>query len=183
MNIELRKITLGDLEQIMIWRNSKEVSQYMYTDPKLTIEMQRQWFEKIQNEKTTKYWLMALDGVRIGLMCLTDIDEHHQRCNIGHYIADASLRGRGIGGILECNINDYVFDIMGLNKVCFEVIASNKRAISLHEKFGAQIEGIRKQHIYKNGEFIDIVEMGTLKDNWIKHKVQFTYDKIKIEEI
>ena len=37
MSVTLRKVTEGDLEQIMRWRMDPEITRYMNTDPKLTL--------------------------------------------------------------------------------------------------------------------------------------------------
>lgn len=41
MSVTLRKVTEGDLEQIMRWRMDPEITRYMNTDPKLTLEGQK----------------------------------------------------------------------------------------------------------------------------------------------
>ena len=46
MSVTLRKVTEGDLEQIMRWRMDPEITRYMNTDPKLTLEGQKKWFAK-----------------------------------------------------------------------------------------------------------------------------------------
>ena len=49
MSVTLRKVTEGDLEQIMRWRMDPEITRYMNTDPKLTLEGQKKWFAKVQS--------------------------------------------------------------------------------------------------------------------------------------
>lgn len=46
MSVTLRKVTEGDLEQIMRWRMDPEITRYMNTDPKLTLEGQKKWLPK-----------------------------------------------------------------------------------------------------------------------------------------
>ncbi len=41
MGLVLRKISENDLEMIMKWRMMPEVTKYMYTDPQLTIDGQK----------------------------------------------------------------------------------------------------------------------------------------------
>ena len=48
MSVTLRKVTEGDLEQIMRWRMDPEITRYMNTDPKLTLEGQKKWFAKVR---------------------------------------------------------------------------------------------------------------------------------------
>ena len=46
MSVTLRKVTEGDLEQIMRWRMDPEITRYMNTDPKLTLEGQKKCLPK-----------------------------------------------------------------------------------------------------------------------------------------
>jgi len=69
-----------------------------------------------------------------------------------------------------------------LNKLCCEVFTFNEKVISIHEKFGSEIEGTLKQHILKNGQFYDIVSMAITKNKWINIKSDYEYEKILIEE-
>lgn len=182
MSLELVKITIEDLEQIMNWRMMPEVTKYMYTDPILTLEKQKEWFEFIQNDDSVKYWVIKIDGVKIGVINLRDIDYVNRRCTWGYYIGDNSFRGRGIATTLECNMYDYVFYVLGLNKFWCEVFTFNEKVISIHAKFGSVIEGTLKQHIYKNGEYYDIVSMAITKNEWEEIKDKYSYEKIYIEE-
>lgn len=181
MALELTKVNKDDLELIMTWRMKPEVTRYMYTDPALTMETQLKWFYSTQDNDSVKYWIIKFDGVKIGLINICDIDYKNKRCSWAYYIGDTSFRGRGIATLLECNIYDYVFDDLNLNKLCCEVFTSNEKVISIHEKFGSVIEGTLKQHIYKNGDFFDIVTMGITRDKWKNIKKDYKYDKICIE--
>ncbi|MDR5659782.1 UDP-4-amino-4,6-dideoxy-N-acetyl-beta-L-altrosamine N-acetyltransferase [Serpentinicella sp. ANB-PHB4] len=181
MALKLTKVTEDDLELIMNWRMKPSVTKYMYTDPRLTIEGQKNWLENIKESCYIKYWVIRMDGVRIGLVNVSDIDLINKRCTWAYYIGDTSFRGKGLAGILECNIYDYVFDVLKLNKLCCEVFSFNDKVISIHQRFGSVIEGTLKQHIYKDGNYFDIVCMGITKDRWYKIKNTYNYEKILIE--
>lgn len=179
--IRLRKITEDDQEMIRLWRMKPEVTKYMYTDPTITEESQKIWFRSISYDKSVKVWIIQYSGQDIGLLTITGIDQVNLRCDWAYYIADNSFRGRGIGGALECNIYDYVFNQMNMNKLCCEVFVFNEKVIRLHEKYGSEIEGTRKEHIIKNGEKYDIVEMAILKEKWEEIRGQYEYKAIEIE--
>jgi UDP-4-amino-4,6-dideoxy-N-acetyl-beta-L-altrosamine N-acetyltransferase len=159
-----------------------EVTKYMYTNPKLDMGKQLLWYEKIKSSSTEKYWLIIIDDTPIGVLSIMDIDETNKRCSWAYYIGDTSFRGRGIARTLECNIYDYVFDFLGMNKLCCEVFTFNEKVISIHEKFGSEIEGTLRQHIFKNGDFHDIVKMAITREKWCKIKSHYNYDKITIED-
>ena len=82
---------------------------------------------------------------------------------------------------MELNIHQYVFEDLGLNKLCCEVFAWNEIVIKIHQKYGSKIEGSRKAHIFKNGKYHDIVEMAILKKDWRERiKGKFDYHKADI---
>ncbi len=175
MELQFRNITDDDLEMIMNWRTMPEVSAYMYTDFEPNIERQRAWFKSISSNNTRLDWVITVDGEDVGLVSIVCIDRVNRRCEWAYYLASPSVRGKGIGKSVEMNILAYVFETLELNKLCCEVFCSNEIVIKIHEKYGSVVEGTRRQHIFKDGQFHDIVQMGILREDWekgIKGKVE-----------
>ncbi|HEX3031368.1 MAG TPA: UDP-4-amino-4,6-dideoxy-N-acetyl-beta-L-altrosamine N-acetyltransferase [Bacillota bacterium] len=179
--MELLKITEADLEMIMHWRMLPEVTRYMYTDPILTIEDQKHWLNWINTNPSVRYWILQVEGEKIGVINLYDIDLKNRRCLWGHYIGNVAYRGKGIAKTIECNIYDFVFDVLQFNKVGCEIMAFNENAIALHQKLGSEIEATFKEHICKGGEFYDVVFVGITRSKWQSIKGQYNYEKIFIE--
>jgi len=179
--VDLIKITDEHLEMIKSWRMLPEVTKYMYTDPIITIEEQINWFEKVKLDKSVIYWVIYVDHESVGLINLYDIDFINSRCAWAYYIAEKGIRGKGIGTLLECNIYDYVFYALGLNKLWCEVLLSNAKVIDIHKKFGSKSEGTFKEHIIKNGEKLDVVRMAILKAEWDQIRLNYVYEQIGIE--
>lgn len=181
---KLRKINIEDLGLIMQWRMSEDVSKYMYTSPTLTLDKQLEWFKSINNNPSMKHWIITIeDNLPVGVLSLTNIDFNHEKASWAYYLGDINARGKGLARILECNIYDYVFETLKLNKLCCEVFEFNKHVITLHQKFGAIIEGTLIDHIKKDGEFYNVVLMGIRKENWLKIKNNISYSHLDIEPI
>ena len=180
----LRKVLESDLEMIMNWRMSPGVTKYMYTDPILTLEGQKQWFKKINcNKDFEKYWIIELDnGTPVGLMSINDIDYRNDQASWAYYIASTEARGKGLGRILECNMYDFALITLNLNKLRCEVFEFNEKVIKIHEKFGSKVEGKFIDHIKKNGKYFNVVRMAILRKEWEEKKLQMDYVKIPIEE-
>ena len=178
--LKLVDIEESDLETLMQWRMLPEVTNYMFTDPQLTLKMQKKWLDSINSDPTCKHWIIELEDTKIGAVYLTNIDFQNSRCSWGYYIADPSIRGRGYGKQLEYNIFDFVFDELGLNKLISEVLAFNQRVIKIKETCGSQIEGILRQHIKKDQNYHDVVVMGILRDEWLERRSEIDYDRIQI---
>lgn len=181
MKVEFLKIREENLEMIRNWRNSPEVSNYMYTDDFITVDQQKKWFRQIKDDPTKKYWIIKVDDKYVGVVNLYDIDKRNKRCYWAYYLAESSIRGKGLGRLIELNIIKYIFEDLGLNKLCCEVLSFNEIVVKIHKKYGSKIEGHFREHIFKDGEFHDIFCMGILKEEWSEIKKNFDFDIIKIE--
>lgn len=177
MRLLFRNIIEADLQMIMEWRTNPDVSKYMFTDFKPDIEQQRAWFERIRGDDTQKQWVINCDNVDVGLASISNINPTHRRCDWAYYLGSASVRGKGIGKNIELNVLDYVFGSLKLNKLCGEIYLANEMVIGIHKKYGSRIEGTRRQHIFKDGRFHDVVEMGILREDWernVKGRIEYT---------
>lgn len=176
MDIRLRKIEKEDLEKIMMWRMQPSVTYYMNTDPKLTMSDQLIWFENISQSKDCMYWIMVADGVDIGVFSLIDIDYTNKRCAWQWYIGEEDFRGKGIAKRIQLNLYDYVFYTLGMHRLYSHILALNTHEIvNVHKRCGYIEEGMMKDHVCKNGEYLDVVVMGITVDEWERIKDSFEY--------
>jgi len=166
MDIKLREIKKSDIEQIRIWRNSVDVSKYMYTSNVITKTQQEQWFNNTQNDNSAKYWIIEYDSKDLGLVSLTGITQTLSSCYWAFYLGDTSLRGVGIGAKVEYTVLKYVFDELNLNKLRCEVLTFNDNVIKMHEKFGFRREGFYREHCIKDGKKLDAVGLAITKSEW-----------------
>ncbi|HHV76125.1 MAG TPA: UDP-4-amino-4,6-dideoxy-N-acetyl-beta-L-altrosamine N-acetyltransferase [Syntrophothermus lipocalidus] len=170
------------LEKVMRWRTLPEVTRYMFTDPILTLEQQKKWYERVSHNPSFRYWVINCDNEDIGVLNLYDLDMTNRRCSWAYYIGENAYQGKGIASILEYNVYEYAFYRLDLNKVWSEVLSWNTRVIEIHQRFGCEIEGILREHVIKNGQKMDVVRLGLLKSKWDKIRAGFTYPTIYIEE-
>ena len=180
MNLKFRQIAESDLQMILDWRSSPAVSEFMYTDIEPSLETQKQWFHSIRSDSARRDWIIRVDGEDVGLLSIMKIDRTNQRCEWAYYLASPDVRGKGVGKSVETNVLRYVFEELDLNKLCCEVFVSNDLVIQIHEKYGSVVEGTRRQHIFKNDEFHDIVEMGILKSEW-EEKIRGQLDYVRAD--
>lgn len=168
--ISLRDVRAEDKEMIRRWRNLPDIRKYMYTDHEISPEEHAAWFAGLEGDETRRYWVITLDGEDVGLLYLYDIDRRNKRCYWGFYVASPSTRGRGVGSFVEYFTLRHVFDELGFHKLCCEVLTSNPPVIAMHKSFGFAQEGFYRQHIYKGGEFVDVVALAMLKEEWEANK-------------
>lgn len=181
-NISIRKINKTDLGKIMHWRMSADVTQYMFTDPYLTLEQQIKWFNEIECCNTCKYWIIDVNNVDIGVLGLEKIDFVNKRCSWNWYIGETSYRGLGIAQQIQFNVYDYVFNKLKLNRLYSEVLTVNERNLNAYKKCGYIEEGILKEHIIKDGISYDVTICGITKSIWEAIKGNYLYNPIAFEE-
>lgn len=177
-----RKIKESDLETIMNWRMRPDITRFMYTDPKLTIEDQKKWFERISSDENSFYWIVEVDGKAVGLESLVDWDKKNSIIHTGGYVAEKE--GKTLQDIVDLNMNlyDYVFCKLNVNKAAFEIMSNNMSQVQWMKRIGATQEGISRQAIKKNGEYYDLYLMSFLKEEWPNIQKKNRYNKIEIED-
>lgn len=170
-DIKLKKLTEDDIEIVRNWRNSKEVSSYMYTENHISKDQQIKWFKGLDDNKS-RYWIIEFEGKKLGLASITDINLVLQSCYWAFYLGDTSVRGAGIGAKVEYNVLYYVFETLDLNKLRCEVFVTNDKVIKMHEKFGFRREAYYREHCIKGDEKLDVVGLALLKTEWNQLKNQ-----------
>jgi len=172
---DILKVNKNLVELVRNWRNSKQVSQYMYTNHHITKEEHQQWMENLRTSNTARTWIIKFDGKPVGIASLSNIDWKNKITEWGFYISDESTRGRGIGSATLYKLMSYVFDKMNFNKMGTIVLENNHVAMNLYEKFGFKKEGKLKQKLVRDGIYIDVILMGILREEWqnIKEKYRF----------
>ncbi len=71
--------------------------------------------------------------------------------------------GRGIGTELMAALVDLADNWLALRRLELEVNADNLPALALYRRFGFEIEGTHRGHIFRLGQFIDGYSMARLK--------------------
>jgi len=168
----LRDVRPEDRDRIREWRNLPNVADYMYTDHVITPEEHAAWFVRVLSDAKYKYWMIVCDGEDVGVANLYAIDQTHRRCYWAIYVASPSVRGKGVGNVVENAVLNYVFGDLKLEKLCCEALAFNTVALEMYRKFGFSQEGLFRKHILKRGEWHDVVCMAILKEEWETQRSQ-----------
>jgi UDP-4-amino-4,6-dideoxy-N-acetyl-beta-L-altrosamine N-acetyltransferase len=164
--IQMRDVRPEDKKRIRQWRNLPEVAKYMYTDHHITSSEHEKWFQRILDEPTCRYWIIVCDGKDVGLANISKLDRRNKRCDWAFYVADPSTRGRGVGSYVEYFVLCHVFNEIGLNKLCCEVLEFNELVTNLHMSFGFRQEGLLREHVFKGGLPHNVVALSMLRSEW-----------------
>lgn len=168
--VTLRALELGDISRVQAWRNMPEVAAYMYTDHRISDGEHARWFGGAMTDDTKQYWIIELDGQPVGLANLYDISLAHKRCYWAFYLADDGVRGKGVGSFTERFVMRHVFEELGLDKLCCEILATNEGVVKMHQRYGFQVDGILRAHVIKAGQRVDVVTMSLLREDWLNSR-------------
>ena len=131
MSIRLRELREDDLENIMRWRMDPDITRYMNTNPKLTLEGQRKWFKAICGNTDVRYWLIEIDGESAGVINLTGLDRADGCAGWAYYVGEKRLRSMKTALALEMSLYDYVFDILHKKELIGDIFKSNHYYLKL----------------------------------------------------
>lgn len=170
-NLIFRAIEDADLPIMLTWINDPEAIQYFYNDEPISLPMQKKWFENyLKNIETDKIFIIEEKKFKtaIGMVSIYHIDWRNKKAEWGRFFLEKSFRGKGYGKEIERKIYDYCFTFLNLNKLYCEVFEFNTKVIDSHKKMGSCVEGILRQHVFKNGKYQNVVVMSILLDEYKK---------------
>ncbi|MCC5464037.1 UDP-4-amino-4,6-dideoxy-N-acetyl-beta-L-altrosamine N-acetyltransferase [Pelosinus baikalensis] len=167
-DFSLRKITENDLKGVLKWRNSDHIRNNMFSDHMITLEEHYKWFNKIKEDNCNLHLIFEKQSVSVGMTYFTDFDISNQVCSWGFYLGEKSLP-RGMGTVLGFLSLEYSFEILGIEKLCGEVLGFNIPSIRLFQRLGFKESSVR-QHVYKSHSYQDVVLFEMLKEEWKQHK-------------
>jgi|HigsolmetaGSP12D_1036236.scaffolds.fasta_scaffold01533_5 RimJ/RimL family protein N-acetyltransferase len=99
----------------------------------------------------------------IGQINLDSIDWKNRVGTIGIVIGSAQHHGLGYGTEAMRLLIDYSFRELNLNRLELSVYDFNERAYRCYRKCGFREEGRLREKLYRNGRYVDVIQMGLLR--------------------
>ncbi|MBS3681215.1 UDP-4-amino-4,6-dideoxy-N-acetyl-beta-L-altrosamine N-acetyltransferase [Ornithinibacillus massiliensis] len=164
-DFELRDIKEDNLKQVLEWRNSPRVKNVMNSNHNITWENHLRWFKSIKENTDKEVYVVTYKGKPIGVVSLQEISKEHNRCEWGFYIGDKEAP-KGSGTILGILALNKAFNEMNLYKVCAQVLSTNKVSFQFHKKLGFEYEGRLVDHIKKENNYIDVLQLALFQSKW-----------------
>lgn len=178
MSVTLRRIQESDLENIMRWRMDEDITRYMNTNPKLTLEGQKKWLSSIRENPDVSYWIIMVDGQDAGVINLTGLTNPTGDLGWAYYVGEKKLRSIKTALSLEMSMYDYIFDVLDKNALYSDVFSLNQGVIKLHLLCGCEIVEEKVQHICKEDVWYDVTYMRMTRDKWLELRENKKYEKI-----
>ncbi len=109
---------------------------------------------------------IEVDQRYVGGCGLINLDYLHRRAEIGIFVGDKALWGRGVGSEAMTLVIGYGFDYLNLHRIYLRVFAENARAIRVYEGLGFQHEGRFRDAEWRHGRWLDMLYMSILEPEW-----------------
>ncbi len=165
--VYLRALEIDDLERTHKWHNDPDLySSLTNTFRYVSMNAERKWIEKKVEFNNCESNLAVCESNtkrHIGNIYLREISWVDRRAGLAIFIGEKDARSKGYGQSAIKQIVRYAFEELNLQKISLTVLAENTTARHVYEKCGFTVEGTLVRHVYKNGQFKDILCMALLQ--------------------
>lgn len=163
--ISLRPLTASDADVMYASLSEPEATRLTGTQVQHTLEEVQFHCERIARASDRVDYGIIADGKLIGEVVLNTIDTVNRSADFRIAIWQPDDRDKGYGTQACRLMIHHGFESIGLNRIALEVYAFNPRARHVYEKLGFVFEGIRRQALLWNGEWIDAIAMAILRSD------------------
>lgn len=127
-------------------------------------------FEKDLEKDEFPWFVIVADGKLIGGIGLhhRELRDGSTQFGIGIYHPD--YVGKGYGREAISLLLDWAFFDQNWRRVWLEALSVNPRAIATYRALGFVEEGRLRKHTFFRGEYVDVMQMGMLREEWAERK-------------
>ncbi|MET9802804.1 GNAT family protein [Streptomyces sp. NPDC006368] len=127
----------------------------------------RTWYgsRSAQSDRLDLALVDRASGEVVGELVFNEWDEPNRSCNFRTLIGPRG-RDRGLGTEAIGLFLGYGFERLGLHRISLGVYAFNPRAVRVYEKAGFIREGVERETLLHEGEWIDSLCMSVLAREW-----------------
>lgn len=173
----LRPLCIEDAEgNYPHWLNDPQVTQYnSHGEVIYTKGMAKEYIASVEGSATAHVFAIVEHGSNrhIGNVSLQAINAKARSAEFAILIGEPDVYGKGVGYEAGRLLLRYGFETLNLHRIYCGTSSDNISMQKLALKLGMTYEGRRRDAIFKNGKFVDIIEYGIL----VREYEEKDYDK------
>lgn len=164
----LRPLRVSDAPVFCRWLRNSEVTRFLSLHKRPpSLREERDYLLRQRRRRDHAQWGIVVDaGTFIGTVGLDNIDRDNRRATYGIFIGDPRYWGKGYGTEAGRFVMSYGFRKLGLHRIMLQVYAYNPRGQNSYRKLGFRPEGRLRDHLYRAGNYHDVVVMGLLRSEF-----------------
>ncbi len=171
--IYLRAMELDDMDCYWEMINDPDISREVvgWSFP-VSKQEQRDWYDRaIKDKRNMRFTIVMKDtDEAVGMVALSELDWHNRSATLSIKLHPSCPKRQGIGTDAIMTMMGYAFEEVNLNRLDADQITYNIPSRKLYEKCGWHEEGIKRQAIYRNGEYHDLAFSGILREEYYEAK-------------
>lgn len=165
--IDLTPLSLDYVNDTYVnWFNDAEVCKYnSHHAYPYTRELAVEYVTRVRSQKSDLVLaIIAKDsGKHVGNISLQKIDPIGRSAEFAIVVGDRDYWGKGVAKEASRLVIAHGFETLNLHRIYCGTSAANTPMQKLAASLGFVEEGIRKEALYKDGSFVDIIEYGMLR--------------------
>ncbi len=167
----------ADLALLAQWRN-RNLDSFFGAWP-LAVSEQQNWYQRYLGSGRERLFIIEVmkpmdvkekksEGwFPVGTIGLCSVSAHNQSAEIARVlIADKDDRKKGYMGEALDVLTCFAFEELNLNRLWLETFLADKELIKFYQDAGFQVDGVKRQAVWKSGKFRDVAIMSLLKGEW-----------------
>ena len=172
--IKLELFKPEDFQQLIDWIDTEELlikwSGSLFSFPLTNSSLK--WYIKDTNipHESDAFIYKAIDtetGEVVGHISLGGLSWKNRSSRISRIlVGNPAAHRKGICQQMTKAVLKIGFEELGLHRISLGVYENNKAALNCYLKCGFNIEGVSRDILWFNNEFLSMVEMGILENEW-----------------
>lgn len=161
--IELRNMKWEDVQSAILLERHPSNSSYVF-----------QWteaqYERALQDEDYRIFALTYDDFLIGHAILCGFNGESESIELKRIVVQ--MKGRGIGRCIVKKLMHYVFEICGKKRMWLDYFETNEVGRKLYTDMGFVEEGRLRKAVKVNGNYLDLIIMGILEEEyemWLMH--------------
>ena len=138
--LHVRLVREEDAEFIVKLRTNVRNARFIHaTNPNIAV--QQEWIKNYKKRETKGedyYFIFYFENKPVGVIRIYDVDNREKKATAGSWVCESDLPLQiPICILIICR--EIMFDLLGMEKDCFDVRKGNKQVQRIHKMMGAEI--------------------------------------------
>lgn len=166
----VRSLREEDLEgPYTTWFEDQEVCRYNSHGKFFkTKEYFREYLRQLDKQDRVVWAICHVADGHIGNVSLQEISLINRTAELAIILGDKRHWGRGVGLLAGRALLQHGFRKLNLERICCATAATNEGMKALASAIGMKLEGTRRMHLFLDGERVDVLEYGILRQEFFQ---------------